>query len=65
MIAIILVFYFTQLARASAMPAAIREKSIPTDELTEVAISAVARSDDGNLSVTIRVGNAADSRVGL
>ncbi len=63
MIAIVLVFCFPQLASAGAMPAAIG--LYPADERTEAAISAEARSDDGNLSVTMRVGNAADSRVGL
>ena len=61
MIAITLVF-FALTRQRSAMPV---QGKFPADELTEVAASAAAQSDDGNLSVTIRVGNAADPRVGL
>jgi hypothetical protein len=47
MIAIILVFYFTQLMGASAMPATGRENLYQTDGSAEVTILAVTRSDTG------------------
>jgi hypothetical protein len=64
MMAVIPVFYFPQLARA-ANAAADTDKVYPSDELTETGVPTATRLNDGNLSLTIRVGTAADSRVGL
>ena len=64
MIAIILGFYCTQLTSAGNAGGE-RGEVYPADELTEAPVSAATQSDSGNLSTTPRVGDAADSRVGL
>jgi hypothetical protein len=58
MIAIILVFYFTQPAERVEMPAT-TGNVYQTDELAEVTISAAMQSDNWNLLVTLTVGGAA------
>jgi hypothetical protein len=56
MIAIILVFYFTQLMGASAMPATMRENVYETNDSVDLGRNPIGL---GNLSVTLTVGGAA------